>query len=129
MHVTATQRFTAYGPSHWAVLAVFLFGAALLVVVGRRHRRTPAARHVSRGPPRKPRLRRRPARTPARRAHLHPAVHRMDTRRQRAPTPVRPRSLRRRIRAVEPRPLGLCPHLLLVPVTVHTGAHLPRLRR
>src|SRR5690606_868905 len=49
MHVTATQRFTAYGPSHWAVLAVFLFGAALLVVVGRRHRRTPAARHVSRG--------------------------------------------------------------------------------
>ena len=30
------REFTAYGPSHWAVLAVFAIGAVLLVWVGRR---------------------------------------------------------------------------------------------
>jgi hypothetical integral membrane protein (TIGR02206 family) len=30
------RQFTAYGPSHWAVIAVFAIGAALLVWVGRR---------------------------------------------------------------------------------------------
>jgi hypothetical integral membrane protein (TIGR02206 family) len=33
--VTA-REFTAYGPSHWAVIAVFVIGAGLLVWVGRR---------------------------------------------------------------------------------------------
>src|SRR6185369_13802392 len=30
------REFTAYGPSHWAVLAVFAMGAVLLVWAGRR---------------------------------------------------------------------------------------------
>jgi len=30
------RQFTAYGPSHWGVLAVFVIGAVLLVWVGRR---------------------------------------------------------------------------------------------
>jgi hypothetical integral membrane protein (TIGR02206 family) len=33
--MVAAGRFTAYGPSHWAVIAVFLLGAVLLVWVGR----------------------------------------------------------------------------------------------
>ncbi|RDH74394.1 TIGR02206 family membrane protein [Mycolicibacterium moriokaense] len=31
------RQFTAYGPSHWAVLAVFVIVAVVLVWVGRRH--------------------------------------------------------------------------------------------
>ncbi|MBV8346422.1 MAG: TIGR02206 family membrane protein [Mycolicibacterium sp.] len=33
---TAAREFTPYGPSHWAVLAVFAIGAAALVWIGRR---------------------------------------------------------------------------------------------
>ena len=33
---TAQREFSAYGPSHWAVLGVFVIGAALLVWIGRR---------------------------------------------------------------------------------------------
>ncbi|MBU8826607.1 hypothetical protein EB74_05340 [Mycobacterium sp. SWH-M5] len=33
--IDAQRTFTAYGPSHWAVLAVFVVGAAVLVWVGR----------------------------------------------------------------------------------------------
>ncbi|MEV0672061.1 TIGR02206 family membrane protein [Mycobacterium sp. NPDC050441] len=33
---TAQRQFTAYGPSHWAVIAVFVAGAILLVWLGRR---------------------------------------------------------------------------------------------
>jgi hypothetical integral membrane protein (TIGR02206 family) len=37
MELFYTQReFSAYGPSHWAVLVVFAIGAALLVWIGRR---------------------------------------------------------------------------------------------
>ena len=42
-------QFVAYGPSHLGVFAVFGLVAALLVVVGRRHAGTDAARHFSRG--------------------------------------------------------------------------------
>jgi len=38
------QRFTAYGPSHWAVIAVFVLGAALLVWLGRRQTEQQARR-------------------------------------------------------------------------------------
>lgn len=34
--LSAQREFTAYGPSHWVVLAVFAVGAVLLVVTGRR---------------------------------------------------------------------------------------------
>jgi hypothetical integral membrane protein (TIGR02206 family) len=34
--VRVNREFTAYGPSHWAVLAVFATGAVLLVWIGRR---------------------------------------------------------------------------------------------
>lgn len=34
--LSAQREFTAYGPSHWVVIAVFAIGAALLVWVGRR---------------------------------------------------------------------------------------------
>jgi hypothetical integral membrane protein (TIGR02206 family) len=34
--VQPQQQFTAYGPSHWAVIAVFVVGAVLLVWLGRR---------------------------------------------------------------------------------------------
>ena len=34
--LAAQREFTAYGPSHWVVIAVFAIGAALLVWVGRR---------------------------------------------------------------------------------------------
>ena len=30
------RQFTAYGPSHWGVLGLFVIGAGLLVWVGRR---------------------------------------------------------------------------------------------
>ena len=37
MELFSTQReFSAYGPSYWAVIAVFAIGAALLVWIGRR---------------------------------------------------------------------------------------------
>ena len=36
MRLSSTPReFTAYGPSHWAVMAVFAIGAGLLIWVGR----------------------------------------------------------------------------------------------
>ncbi|WP_369974141.1 TIGR02206 family membrane protein [Mycobacterium sp. 3519A] len=38
------QRFTAYGPSHWAVIAVFLLGAVALVSIGRRQAEQQARR-------------------------------------------------------------------------------------
>ena len=41
------RQFTAYGPSHWATLAVFVVGAALLVRVGRRQTQ-PQARRLGR---------------------------------------------------------------------------------
>lgn len=49
MSTIASQQFTAYGLSHWAVLAVFLLGAVSLTAVGRRQRHTPTARRTSRG--------------------------------------------------------------------------------
>ncbi len=33
---SAQREFTAYGPSHWAVLGLFVIGAALLIWIGRR---------------------------------------------------------------------------------------------
>ncbi|PRX49359.1 putative integral membrane protein (TIGR02206 family) [Prauserella shujinwangii] len=47
--VTEGGGFTAYGPSHWGVLAVFAAGTAVLVRAGRAHRGTPAARRFGRG--------------------------------------------------------------------------------
>jgi len=38
------RQFTAYGPSHWGVLAVFVIGAVLLVWVGRRQSERQAQR-------------------------------------------------------------------------------------
>jgi hypothetical integral membrane protein (TIGR02206 family) len=38
------REFTAYGPSHWAVIAVFVIGAVLLVWVGRRQTEQQARR-------------------------------------------------------------------------------------
>lgn len=47
---TAQEGFSAYGPSHWAVLAVFAAGVAALVLSGRRHRHHPTVRRrFSRG--------------------------------------------------------------------------------
>jgi hypothetical integral membrane protein (TIGR02206 family) len=44
----STQReFSAYGPSYWAVIAVFAIGAALLVWIGRRQTES-QARHLGR---------------------------------------------------------------------------------
>jgi len=34
--IAATQQFSAYGPSHWTVLVVFVIGSAALVRIGRR---------------------------------------------------------------------------------------------
>jgi hypothetical integral membrane protein (TIGR02206 family) len=45
---SAQREFTAYGPSHWIVLAVFAVGAALLVRVGRTHRSPCSARRFGR---------------------------------------------------------------------------------
>ncbi len=38
------RQFTAYGPSHWATIAVFVIGAGLLVWVGRRQTERQARR-------------------------------------------------------------------------------------
>ena len=40
--LSAQREFTAYGPSHLAVLAIFAIGAALLVILGRRLRQEQA---------------------------------------------------------------------------------------
>jgi hypothetical integral membrane protein (TIGR02206 family) len=45
--VVAAGRFSAYGPSHWAVIAVFTIGAVLLVWIGRRQTEQ-QARHLGR---------------------------------------------------------------------------------
>jgi hypothetical integral membrane protein (TIGR02206 family) len=42
------RQFTPYGLSHWLVLVTFAVGAALLVLVGRRHSGPTAARHFGR---------------------------------------------------------------------------------
>ena len=45
MGLFSTQReFSAYGPSYWAVIAVFAIGAALLVWIGRRQTESQARR-------------------------------------------------------------------------------------
>lgn len=44
---SSQHEFSAYGPSHWVVLALFVVGAAFLVVHGRRHSES-RARLVSR---------------------------------------------------------------------------------
>src|ERR1700724_4055024 len=45
MELFAAQRqFSAYGPSHWAAIAVFVIGAALLVWIGRRQTESQARR-------------------------------------------------------------------------------------
>jgi hypothetical integral membrane protein (TIGR02206 family) len=41
-------EFSAYGPSHWVVLAVFAVGAVMLVAAGRRYGRTAPVRQVCR---------------------------------------------------------------------------------
>jgi hypothetical integral membrane protein (TIGR02206 family) len=40
--LSAQREFTAYGPSHWAVLVIFAIGAALLVWIGRRQNESQA---------------------------------------------------------------------------------------
>ncbi|MGY2032398.1 YwaF family protein [Nocardia gipuzkoensis] len=45
---SALREFSAYGPSHWVVLAVFAAGAALVVWVGRRHRSPEGERRFGR---------------------------------------------------------------------------------
>jgi hypothetical integral membrane protein (TIGR02206 family) len=45
---SAQREFTAYGPSHWAVLGLFAIGAALLVWIGRRQTES-QARLLGRG--------------------------------------------------------------------------------
>ncbi|MFD0362689.1 TIGR02206 family membrane protein [Nocardia sp. GCM10030253] len=42
---SALREFSAYGLSHWIVLAVFAVGSVLVVRIGRRHRSASAARH------------------------------------------------------------------------------------
>jgi hypothetical integral membrane protein (TIGR02206 family) len=42
--LSLAREFSAYGPSHWAVIAVFVIGAALLVWVGRRQSERQAER-------------------------------------------------------------------------------------
>ena len=45
MELFSTQReFSAYGPSYWAVIAVFAIGAALLGWIGRRQTESQARR-------------------------------------------------------------------------------------
>ncbi|GAA5126320.1 TIGR02206 family membrane protein [Haloechinothrix salitolerans] len=46
--ITTEREFSAYGPSHWLVLLVFVVGAALVVYVGRGHRSAARARRFSR---------------------------------------------------------------------------------
>ncbi|MGV9611157.1 YwaF family protein [Nocardia xishanensis] len=45
---TAQREFSAYGLSHWIVLALFVVGAVLVVVIGRTHRNDATARRFSR---------------------------------------------------------------------------------
>ncbi|MGH3980535.1 MAG: TIGR02206 family membrane protein [Pseudonocardiaceae bacterium] len=47
MSVLLAERFSPYGPSHWAVLVMFVVGAAVLIRAGREHRGTPAAERTS----------------------------------------------------------------------------------
>jgi hypothetical integral membrane protein (TIGR02206 family) len=42
--VSAQREFSVYGPSHWAAIAVFAIGAALLVWIGRRQTESQARR-------------------------------------------------------------------------------------
>jgi hypothetical integral membrane protein (TIGR02206 family) len=42
--LVAQRQFVAYGPSHWAVIAVFAIGAVLLVWIGRRQTEAQARR-------------------------------------------------------------------------------------
>ncbi|WP_051023034.1 YwaF family protein [Nocardia pneumoniae] len=46
--LSAQREFSAYGPSHWVVLAVFAVGAASAVRVGRAHRSPDSARRFGR---------------------------------------------------------------------------------
>jgi hypothetical integral membrane protein (TIGR02206 family) len=46
--LTVERPFTAYGPSHWAVLGVIAVGAVALVAAGRATRGTPAGRRLTR---------------------------------------------------------------------------------
>ncbi|WP_454197229.1 YwaF family protein [Nocardia sp. Marseille-Q1738] len=46
--LSAQREFSAYGPSHWVVLAVFAAGAALVVRVGRTHPTPESARRFGR---------------------------------------------------------------------------------
>lgn len=48
MEPPTAKEFSAYGLSHWIVLAVFAAGALLVVLIGRRQRDTRTARHFSR---------------------------------------------------------------------------------
>jgi hypothetical integral membrane protein (TIGR02206 family) len=45
--ISAKREFSVYGPSHWAVLAVFAIGSAALVWIGRRQTES-QARHLGR---------------------------------------------------------------------------------
>ncbi|MBF6228649.1 TIGR02206 family membrane protein [Nocardia abscessus] len=45
---SALREFSAYGPSHWVVLAVFTAGAALVVRIGRKHRSPEGERRFGR---------------------------------------------------------------------------------
>lgn len=46
--MSAGREFTAYGPSHWVVLIVFVLFAAALIVLGRRWGATTTAQRVTR---------------------------------------------------------------------------------
>lgn len=48
MEPSTAREFSAYGPSHWVVLAVFAAGALLVVLIGRRQRNTRTAHRFSR---------------------------------------------------------------------------------
>ena len=48
--LAAQREFTAYGPSHLVVLAVFVIGAVLLVWIGRRQTEAQARCSVARWP-------------------------------------------------------------------------------
>lgn len=48
MQPPTARDFSAYGPSHWIVLAVFAVGALSVVLIGRRQRNTHTARRFSR---------------------------------------------------------------------------------
>ncbi|WP_040834297.1 YwaF family protein [Nocardia brevicatena] len=48
MQPPTARDFSAYGPSHWAVLAVFAAGALSVVLIGRKQRNTRTARRFGR---------------------------------------------------------------------------------